>query len=55
MVSWLQTPISQKVEDLKLSSAFSISFSNAIPSGKEDTQLTSSHKWMIFFCQTHTT
>lgn len=53
MVSWLQTPISQKVEDLELSSTFSISSSNAIPSGKEDTQLTNSLNWMIFFTNTH--
>lgn len=52
MVSWLQTPISQKVEDLELSSTFSISSSNAIPSGKDDNHLTSSHNWMMFFANT---
>lgn len=53
MVSRLQNPISQKVEDLKLSPTFSISSLNAIPNGKEDTQLTSSHNWLIFLLNTY--
>lgn len=49
MASWLENPVSQMAEDLKISPTFSISSSYAIPNGKEGAQHTSSHNSLTIF------